>query len=206
MYKTVLAIGLLAAGLAGATSAADLEKGKASYEVCAACHGADGAANKLVNAPAIGGLPAWYTARQLHNFKSGVRGADAKDTFGAQMRPMAMTLADDSAIENVSAYVATLISSKPEATLKGDVEKGKAAYATCAACHGPDGAGIEAMNAPPLAGQADWYLLRQLQAYKSGMRGTNEKDPFGAQMRPMAMTLATDEAVRDVAAYIATLD
>ncbi len=206
MYKIVLAVSFLVAGLAGVASAADLEKGKASYEVCAACHGADGAANKLVNAPAIGGMPASYTTRQLKNFKSGVRGADPSDTYGAQMRPMAMTLADDAAIENVSAYIATLSSPKPEATLQGDGGKGKAAYATCAACHGPDGSGVEAMNAPPLAGQADWYLERQLQAYKSGLRGTNEKDAFGAQMRPMAMMLATDEAVLDIIAYLATLD
>lgn len=206
MYKTVFAISVLAAGLTGISSAADLDKGKASYAVCASCHGADGSANKLVNAPKIAGMPASYTARQLHNFKAGLRGFDAKDTYGAQMRPMAMTLADDAAIEDVSAYIATLSGSKPEATLKGDAEKGKAAFGTCAACHGADGSGNEALNAPPIAGQADWYIERQLQAYKSGLRGTNEKDTLGAQMRPMAMMLATDDAVRDLATYLATLE
>ena len=95
---------------------------------------------------------------------------------------------------------------KPAATVKGDAAKGKAAYATCGACHGADGKGNEAMNAPALAGQADWYIVRQLQNYKSGLRGTDAKDTFGMQMRPMAMMLATDEAVNDIAAYIATLD
>lgn len=206
MYKTAIIVSLLVLGLTGIAGAADLEKGKAGYQVCAACHGADGAGNQALNAPRIAGLPAWYLARQLQNFKSGVRGSDAKDTFGTQMRPMAMTLADDAAVENVSAYVASLGGAKPAATVKGDVEKGKAAYATCAACHGPAGEGMEALNAPPLAGLPDWYVVRQLQSFKSGLRGADAKDAFGMQMRPMAMMLATDEAVSDIAAYIATLD
>lgn len=206
MYKTAVLVTLSLLGFTGIAGAADLEKGKAAYEVCAACHGADGAGNQALNAPRIAGMPAWYTARQLENFKAGLRGTDPKDTFGTQMRPMAMTLIDEAAVKNVSVYVESLSGAKAPATVKGDAEKGKAAYATCAACHGPAGAGNEAMNAPPLAGQSDWYVVRQLQAYKSGLRGSNPKDTFGMQMKPMAMMLATDEAVNDVAAYIATLD
>lgn len=204
--KSALLASILALSLTAVAGAADVDAGKASFEVCAACHGPNGEGSKLLNAPRLAGMPAWYTTRQLKNFKAGIRGADPKDIYGTQMRPMAMTLADDAAVDNVSAYIATLKVAKPEATLKGDVEKGKAAYATCAACHGPTGAGNEVLNSPPLAGQADWYIERQLAAYKSGLRGSDAKDSYGMQMRPMAMMLATDEAVRDVAAYIATLD
>ena len=87
----------------------------------------------------------------------------------------------------------------------GDADRGKAMYATCGACHGVNGEGMEALNAPRLAGQEEWYVIRQLQNFKTGIRGTNPKDTFGMQMAPMAMTLPTDQAIEDVAAYIKTL-
>ena len=86
-----------------------------------------------------------------------------------------------------------------------DVAAGKAAYMTCMACHGANGEGNVAMNAPRIAGQEPWYLSRQLAAYRAGHRGTAAGDMFGMQMRPMAMTLATDEDIENVVAYIGTL-
>jgi cytochrome c oxidase subunit 2 len=61
------------------------------------------------------------------------------------------------------------------------------------------------MNAPPLSQQADWYLLAQLEKFKTGMRGANPKDFTGAQMRAMSSTLQDTTAMRDVVAYIKTL-
>ena len=61
------------------------------------------------------------------------------------------------------------------------------------------------MNSPRLAGQQDWYVVRQLKNFKDGTRGTKSGDIYGMQMRPMAMTLANDEAINNVAAFIATL-
>jgi cytochrome c oxidase subunit 2 len=87
----------------------------------------------------------------------------------------------------------------------GDAERGKAFYATCGACHGPNGEGMEALNAPKLAGQEPWYLLRQLENFKNGVRGNNPRDTYGMQMAPMAQTLPTSQAMEDVTAYIQTL-
>lgn len=92
--------------------------------------------------------------------------------------------------------------SSTSALAAGDPERGKALYATCGACHGPNGEGMQALNAPGLAGQEEWYLIRQLQNFKSGIRGSNPKDTFGMQMAPMAQTLPNDQAIEDVAAYI----
>lgn len=190
---------------AGPALAADLENGAGAFEVCAACHGPDGAGKTALNAPRISGMPAWYMERQLHNVKKGIRGADPRDIWGTQMRPMVLTLADDAAVADVAAYIETLDSPMPEPTLDGDAEQGKIYYATCAACHGPQGQGMEALNAPPLVGLDDWYIVRQIEAFKGGLRGTHADDVYGAQMRPMAMTLPDEQAARDVAAYIATL-
>ena len=74
----------------------------------------------------------------------------------------------------------------------------------CAACHGAQGEGNPALNAPKLAGQGDWYLKRQLQYFKSGARGAHEKDTFGKMMAPMAATLADEAAIDNVVAYIKT--
>lgn len=87
----------------------------------------------------------------------------------------------------------------------GDAFKGEAYYAVCAGCHGADAMGSEAANAPRLQGQFDWYLIRQLKHYQSGARGVHKDDTYGATMRAMAGTLANEQAIRDVVAYIGTL-
>ena len=88
----------------------------------------------------------------------------------------------------------------------GDAFKGEAFYAVCAGCHGADGMGLEAANAPRLQGQFDWYLIRQINNYRSGVRGVHKDDTYGASMRAMAGTLPNEQAVLDVVAYIATLE
>ena len=203
--RFIVSCAVLSLGSALAHADGDADKGKTSFAVCEACHGKNGEGNKALGAPRIQGQAGWYLERQLGNFKAGLRGTNPKDTFGAQMRPMAQTLVDDAAVANVVAYVGTLTAPAPEATVEGDAAAGKAAYATCAACHGANGEGNQALNAPKIAGQHDWYLVRQLQNFKAGVRGADPKDAFGAQMRPMAATLADDAAVNNVAAYIATL-
>jgi len=207
--KIIFAVGLtliLGIGLAlNAYAAGDATKGKAAYAVCAACHGANGMGNKTLNAPQIAGQEPWYLERQLNNFKGGIRGANPKDSYGMQMRPMALTLANDQAVSDMAAYVSSMPTSKPlESTVKGDATAGKASYMICQTCHGPKGGGNKALNSPRLTGLQDWYIVRQLKNFKAGIRGTKSGDLFGMQMRPMAMTLANDEVINNVAAYIAT--
>ncbi len=200
------ALGALALSLIALPALANpsAEQGKGLYVVCTACHGASGEGNAALNAPALAGQETWYLERQIKSFKAGLRGAHANDTYGMQMRPMAMTLADDAAVANVAAYIATLPAPAKE-DMKGwggDAAKGKGLYATCAACHGAKGEGNAALNAPRLIGLPSWYLARQLNNFKSGVRGADPKDTYGAQMRPMAMMLADEQAIKDVVAFI----
>ncbi len=181
------------------------ENGKALFVTCGICHGANGEGNQALNSPASGGQNEWYVLRQLTNFREGIRGADAKDVYGAQMRPMAMTLADDQAVADVAAYIATLPEPKLPATVDGDPETGKILYVTCIACHGANGQGDLILNAPRISNQHDWYIVRQIQNFKKGIRGSHASDIRGAQMRPMAETLKSEQAEKDVAAYINTL-
>src|SRR5439155_450629 len=87
----------------------------------------------------------------------------------------------------------------------GDAAAGKPLYAVCAACHGADGRGLQATNAPRLAGMSDWYLVTQLKNFKQGIRGAHPKDMYGPQMASMAAILADDQATNDLVAYINTL-
>ena len=185
--------------------AGDPAAGAASYAVCSACHGAQGQGNPALNAPKLAGQAGWYLARQLRSFKAGLRGGDAKDVYGQQMSPMAATLADDDAVRNVVAYIGSLAAEPAAATVSGDPVRGKALYATCTACHGTAAEGVWATNAPRLAGMSDWYLARQLDNFKSGVRGSHPQDYTGAQMGQMSGMLADERARNDVLAYLGGL-
>jgi cytochrome c oxidase subunit 2 len=191
----------MSAQAAGGTAAA----GKTLYAVCAGCHGAQAEGNPALHAPKLAGLGDWYLKRQLKNYKQGARGTHDKDEFGKMMAPMAATLADDAAIANVVAYIATLPDRPAPATVAGRTNKGQGSYVTCAACHGPGGRGLQATNAPALAGMSDWYLVTQLKNFKQGIRGTHAKDMYGPQMASMTGMLTSDQAIDDVVAYINTL-
>lgn len=206
MKKILISVLLIAAASAApAFAAGDAAAGKALYGTCSACHGANAEGNKAMNAPKLAGQGEWYLTRQLENFKGGLRGTNASDAFGKTMAPMAMMLADSTAVANVAAYIASLPAPHPEATVQGDPAVGKSLYGACGACHGADGKGNQAMNAPTLSGQSDFYLVTQLKNFKSGARGTHAKDMFGMQMAPMAKMLADDAAINNVVAYINTL-
>ncbi len=87
-----------------------------------------------------------------------------------------------------------------------DADAGKAHYATCVACHGENGQGNRALNAPRLSHLQAVYVTAQLQKFRSGMRGGANDTDAARQMAPMAVTLPDDEALTDVAAYIASLE
>jgi cytochrome c oxidase subunit 2 len=87
----------------------------------------------------------------------------------------------------------------------GNAAAGAATFGVCAACHGQQGEGNLALNAPKLAGLDSWYIRRQIANYQAGVRGADPRDVFGVQMAPMSRTLANAEAVENVIAHIATL-
>ena len=172
------------------------EAGRALYGTCAACHGQNGEGNQLLNAPKLAGQSDWYLRRQLENYQKGLRGTHEDDTYGRQMAPMAMTVASEDATRNVIAYIGTLPDKAALQTIDGDV---------CAYCHGADGMGIQAVNAPRAAGMSDWYMERQLRNFRDGLRGSHRSDFYGMQMAFMGRNLQSDEAIRDLVAYINTL-
>jgi cytochrome c553 len=192
------------AAIAGALAPADPERGKAYYTTCAGCHGTAAQGNRGMHAPNLTPLDAGYLLRQLRHFANDIRGG-AQDFYGWQMNGRAKALPDDRALRDVVAFIETLPKTHSPASAGGNASRGQAFYAGCASCHGSNGEGNTTIPAPPLAGLDDWYLVEQLESYGSGRRGAHKEDVQGAQMRAPALVLASENARRDVAAYIATL-
>jgi cytochrome c oxidase subunit 2 len=205
--RIAICLAALATGLGGcgANAGEGENRGPVVFaDNCGQCHGVNGAGNPDIEAPAIAGLPSWYVESQLMKFRMGIRGAHAEDLPGLRMRPMSRTL-EERDITAVAEYVSVLGAVTPDEIVKGDPEAGKAAFGTCVACHQENGLGNEALAAPPIAQLDDWYIRTQLHNFKKGIRGADPRDTTGAQMAPMARTLADDKAVNDVVAYISTL-
>jgi cytochrome c553 len=188
-----------------ATPPPGMERGAELFETCQPCHGAQGAGNPAIQAPAIAGLPQWYIESQLTGFQQGWRGKHAEDLAGLRMRPMAVTLNREGDIPSVAQYVAALPAPFPASSLHGNAGAGAAQYEqVCVACHGPDGRGNELLRAPPIVQLHDWYLVQELQNFRIGARGANPADTWGVTMRANALAM-NDQAMQDVIAYVQTL-
>lgn len=206
MRLICLLFALLSLGATSTAAAADAAtQGEGAFDYCIVCHGTEGRGNASINAPRIGGLSVWYLERQLLSFRAGWRGTHEDDYHGGEMRPMAMALEDAAAVRAAAEHFAAFDPPAPMTTVEGDTARGRSLYATCTACHGPEGRGNEALGAPALAGQSDWYMVRQLEHFAGGVRGSAEGDSYGAQMAAMSGALTDEQAVRDVVAYINTL-
>ena len=203
-----VAVGTLLAtvGVAQTAGAGDNTGGARLYETCAQCHGEKAQGSHLAFAPSIAGLKDWYVLRQLQNFRSGVRGLHPDDTNGLRMYPLSRVLKSDEEVAAVAAYVASLRPVRATATAEGgDAVKGAKYYETCAACHGKKGDGNEQMNAPRLVNTSDWYLVSSLQNFRAGVRGWSSNNSNARMMRAMSAQLPDEQAIKDVVAYILTL-
>lgn len=78
----ILALAFAGSALAGG----DMEKGKAkAAQVCAACHGADGAKPAAPENPILAGQYADYLVKALSDYKSGKRSNPVMKAFAAQL-------------------------------------------------------------------------------------------------------------------------
>ena len=130
-----------------AMSAADLIKNSAAMGVgerlylnhCAACHGSDARGSK--------GYPNLTDADWLYGGShEAIKLAIAKGRAG-NMPAMAAALGSAEEVKNVAHYVLSLSGSAHDAV---SAQLGKAKFGVCAACHGVDGKGNQALGAPNL--------------------------------------------------------
>jgi cytochrome c oxidase cbb3-type subunit 3 len=109
---------------------------------CAQCHGSDARGSK--------GFPNLTDADWMH----GGSADKIKETITAGrhgvMPPMAATVGTPDDVKNVANYVLSL-SGGPHDSVRSQL--GKSQFTACAACHGVDGKGNQAIGAPNLADQ-----------------------------------------------------
>ena len=177
-----------------------------AYKSCAACHGANGEGNEALGAPTLVNLDDWYLSRQLENFNSGRRGADANDSNGQLMASQSTNYAEAAQVEALLVQIGRFEDVLPDASFEADINNGRDHYnMTCGACHGPEGVGNKLLNAPSLRGLNDWYLVQQYENFRSGVRGSHADDSYGRQMQRMGQVLPTEDEARNVAAYLLSL-
>ena len=200
----LLSLALVAVTTAcGASS--EVARGEAIFDTCAPCHGVDGAGDQTLEAPAIAGASEWYLRAQLTKFKTGQRGYHYSDEGGLRMRPMSRALETEEDVNAIVAYVTSLPAADPPAVGHGDADAGEDQYdAVCVACHGEDGAGMEALNAPSLLHLSDWYIASSVRKYRDRIRGSSPGDASGITMYPIVAQM-TDEQIDDVTSYIMTM-
>jgi cytochrome c553 len=176
---------------------------------CAACHGPKGEGNEQVKAPSIAGRPAWYALAQLGNFREGRSGTNPAEPQAMVMAAIVKTLAWEQ-MEAVSAHIEQLDPvrpAQPGALKNVDLALGKELFEVrCMECHRFNASGEMTFGSPPLTGLQEWYLLAQIDKFKTGRRGTLAGDPNGAKMVLSARFIEDDQARNSVVAYILTLN
>jgi len=200
-----LIAGLLVAGLLIVpVSGAEDHPIPDEYVYCTVCHGTLFKGNVATRAPKLTGLSAWYMESQLQAFRDGLRGRHTEDLPGLEMRPMAEMLSEIQ-VSRISQLIADLPSREQKKRNVATTQRGQQLYATCTACHGADGRGNQQLKAPNLVVQDSWYLITQLSNYRNNIRGTEDNDTTGMQMRNASSTLLSDQDVATVVAYIKSL-
>jgi cytochrome c oxidase subunit 2 len=202
LVKSVLLFGLLLT-ISNSLIAQETATPK-GLEYCTVCHGSQLKGNSNIGAPRLTQLSPWYVNRQLKNFRDGIRGSHPEDKTGGEMMVMVSQLSEQE-IENIVEWIASTESSKPTPSITANPHEGEKLFQTCAACHGAEGHGNKALGAPNLNGLNDWYILTQLNHFRSGIRGSEEDDTYGQQMKAASAVITSDQDAADLAAYITQL-
>lgn len=151
---------------------------------CSQCHGSDARGSKgfpdLTDGDWLAGSGTDYIAKTIAEGRQGA------------MPPMAAAIGTGDDVRNVANYVLSL-SGSPHDNVAAQL--GKAKFAACAACHGPDGKGNQAIGAPNLTDKVwlhGWGEQAIVGMINSGK--TNVMPPQGR--------LLTPDQVHVLAAYV----
>ncbi len=171
---------------------------------CASCHGQDGHGYDKTRGPAIAGLPEYYVMRQVEKFRAGLRGGlepEEGDVYAMHRETVELT---DELFRDLAAYVAGFEPRRAIHSVAGDIERGKQLYANqCAECHGADAEGDTAKESPPLHGFQDWYVIQQIQRFKTDKRQGDPKNPDSVAMHEVARQMKQRD-IRSIAAFVTT--
>jgi len=161
---------------------------------CFLCHGAEGESSSEIF-PRLAGQHWQYIAKQLENFKTGVRDSTAMADMSAKLTPDEM-IAIGKYFEKAAAPAQAL--KEPDlAGLGSYIYKHGNKYTgvpACASCHGKDALGTSTL--PRLAGQYAIYIESQLQNF-----GKRKRNNDNAVMHSIASKMSPLE-IAGVAEYL----
>lgn len=84
----------------------DWQAGATAYAAyCAACHGASGQGNELLQSPAINRLGQWYLDRSLTLYREGLRGGADGNLQAQQMQIALSVIPADVSLDDIVAYL-----------------------------------------------------------------------------------------------------
>ena len=185
------ATALVALGAASAAHAGgDAKLGEQKFYTCLGCHGIESYKNAYpdYNVPRLRHQHAAYIVSALQEYRAG-------DRPHATMHAQASSLSDQD-MADIAAYLQGPEPVKPTPPTGNPM----ALVASCAACHGENGLGVDAPlepKPPVLAGQHADYIEQALTAYRNGRRKN-------VIMAGMAKAIASDADVKTIAAYFAS--
>lgn len=182
---TVLAI-ICGVSASGDDLSEDVDPGFEVFrDQCMACHLETGLGIEAMKAPSIAGLPRWYVTDQLRKFRSDQRGYHSADAPGKLMQANAIVL-DERTIAFVGRHIENLNPSTERKTVATqEVTGSEVLYQRfCSQCHKEDASGDRSLRAPPLTSQQDWYLLKQIENFRTEKREHGDyegKDPLSQE-------------------------
>jgi cytochrome c oxidase subunit II len=175
--------------------------GEVVFAACMVCH----STQEMQRGPILDGMPAWYLLAQMKKFNTGIRGTKEDNKGESLMAPVAQQYHDPSDLREVAAKFEKRPVARHLRTVRGNPQRGKLLYATCASCHGVEGRGKKSIQSPPLAFLEDWYLMDQLRKFQLGRRGYDPRDTTGKLMQNIAKIYTIND-LRDIVAYLAGLN
>jgi cytochrome c553 len=186
---------LLVLIVAGGAFAGPLDTPGATKAItCSACHGMGGQSPSNTMPILAGILPAYFK-KAIEDYATGKRPSPEMEPYAKMVRVLG--------VDEVAGYFAA---QKREPTpIRADaaaVQRGKAAAAQCAVCHGPDGRGDPAKVIPDLRGQPPGYLRSQMLLFK-----TDKRSPGDPALKSLKTLMATipDQTLDDLAAYFSSV-
>lgn len=181
-------------------------KGKEYSKSCVGCHGRNFSGLISERSPSLPQFSNWYMQGQLQKYKRDILGYNVEDSDGYAMSSL-MKAYSNQQIADMVAYIKTFkIETDLINTLNGDPQNGKIEYQlNCMACHQKNGKGNEQLYAPNLVGLSDAYIFNQLIKYRDEIRGNGNGDKHGKVMQLFAKNLKNEQVMKDIAAYIITL-
>ena len=181
--------------VAGSAFAGPLDTpGATKALTCSACHGMNGLS--VSNAmPILAGIQPAYFKKAIEDYATGKRPSPEMEPYAKAVQVLG--------VDELAGYFSA--QKKEPTTIKADAaaaERGKAAAAQCALCHGPDGRGDPAKMVPDLRGQPPGYLKSQMLLFKADKRSPG--DPNLKALKALMATIP-DQTFDDLAAYFSSV-